>query len=685
MSKKIEINILSLIFIYYMIFILIGDYASYFISLPYIISTLLSLLLSSIIFVFTRKIWEISNDFSKYDIFFYIFIISIFIITIIYLDRSFDTMNYHLYIQEHPFNNKIFSDFFAGKNLNSFTYAFSDRMFYFIRCLVGYRLGTILNYFAIIIIYFETKKIIKNVLPKNTNVFWYSFFSTLAVLTISILDILDSYYIDLLSLTVIMIIMNLLFFSYNSLNCNKKFNLIFYGLISLLYGFAFVIKISNAPILILLFIAFVIKNKSIFKTLDIVNITSIIILFVIPFGLYMYYTYVSTGNPIFPFYNSIFHSSYYNLSNWMDTRFGPSRLLEVPFWPIIAIINKKRCVDSGIVEPMWMIGYISSIIIILKYIISFIKTKKISNEKVISFALLTFFAYLTWSKFQLGYTRYGLIAILLGSICFYIILYNAFLNKKIILISIISLLMIWNIGYSVFNYAYNRTFWIFNNYFNNHQYKYNLKNIFSNGQINKNYQDKNVVWGILYANSGFAQMIDNNIPIYSLTSGVSNDVTQSIFESGISKYDKIYSPIDTLDFNNFINSLNENKYKIKQNVDAFSSSIIENESSYLYVFEVEKCINTCKSSIKIFNSSTDYTGKDFLIGLSYNMNKQFNNQVYIQIRQGNTLIDKIAIDEDGKMSNVHLNSIEKYTISVVDENDKIINFPWIMIEETEGE
>lgn len=191
MKNKIKLDIFFFIIINLMIMVLINDYLTFFLDIDYLFSVLISgLMLVPINFFMKDKI-SIYNNISKYDLIFYMILLCILVITLPYADRTFDTYNYHLYLQENPFGDKLFTDFFAGKNFNTYTYAFSDRLFYFFRYFLGYRLGVILNYFLLIILFYQVKRVFSEIFCGNANNYITIIFSTAVVLSLSIVDIVD--------------------------------------------------------------------------------------------------------------------------------------------------------------------------------------------------------------------------------------------------------------------------------------------------------------------------------------------------------------------------------------------------------------------------------------------------------------------------------------------------------------
>ncbi len=640
--NKLRINVFMYGLLFLMISTWILDLFTYLFNINYIVGLILSLGLTSILHFLIHKKINITLDIKKEDIIFFVLLGLIFIITIVYPDRSFDTINYHLYLQENPFGNKITFDFFAGKNLNSFSYAFPDRLFYIFRFILGYRLGVVLNYLIVIALYYMVKDIIGKLTKMKE--LPLVIISSLIVTTVSVIDIVDSYYIDLVSLVILFEAFRIIFTS--KLDGNNN---ILYGYIGLLFGLAFAAKISNAFTLIGLFIIFIIKNRTFYKTLNIKNILITLLMFILPFSIYMIYTYISTGNPFFPFYNTIFKSEYFGLWNWMDTRFGPHSFIETILWPIIGALRPGRVNDQAIVEPLWAYGYIISIMYVGYYLFKYIRKENVNKEKL-GFFLSTILIYLLWSKFQLGYSRYGLIALVLGGIAIYTYIYDIFKNKKILLISLIIPLMLYNFTVNVRHYMSYSEDWIFNNYFNDvtGEYKFNLTNLFSRGNEEILEMDKDSVWTIFYCNAGLAQMVNPNIPIINVANGADNDYTKEIMNDKIDNASHIYTLVDSLDLANFIDSINNYDFKIVS-VKQLTSSILKRKTAYIYVFELVR--GESKHNFDIFEGvkKLDVSDKDnirFYLGLSKDSNRDVSS-VNVTLKCNNNEIDKVVVHNDG--------------------------------------
>lgn len=652
-EKKIKINIFTYLILAIMLIVLLNDYITFVFNPSYLIGIVISALtVSGLLLAFRKKI-KIDISFKKEDIIFYILLCCLMIITIPYPDRAFDTFNYHLYLQENPFGDKIFSDFFAGKNLNSFSYAFPDRIFYLFRYFLGYRLGVIFNYLLIIGIFTNVKDMLKK-LKVNCKDMTLTIISIIATFSLSVIEIVDSYYIDLVSLYLLLELFNLMIMGHKLEN-NKKTNIKLFSIIGLLYGLTFAVKISNAVMLILFFGLYILKNRNLFKQLNIKNILCTCITFILPFALYFTYNVIETGNPVFPFYNTIFKSEFFGLWDWLDTRFGPHTIIETLLWPLYILKYPGRLVDTAIAEPMWCYGYFISIGYVLYYGFRKIKKQEVDKTRLFYF-ISTILCYLIWAKLQLGYSRYGLVVLVLGGISTVVFLTDIIKSKKNILIGLLLVLMLFNYNYSVVKYLAQNNFWIFNNLYNNKDdYRYNVEKLFSKEEpVNKVFKD-NSAWLIFYYNAGYARMINNKLPIITATSGVDNDYTREIYDKNLNKYDHFYTLVDALDFQNFIISLNDTQFKITDVVKVLSSNIIGTESSFTYIFEVEKCNKLCEN--KMFSSNLDYFediddkyDSDIWVGVPKDLNHAYVDEFSLNIN--NNLIN---VKPDGSMINVDIN------------------------------
>ena len=171
---------------------------------------LISLLLCLVIFLFFRrkslnqiKDFIYTPKFNKGD---WLIMMVILFFTALRLpipDVSFDTLNYHLYLQNPELANNITYNFFPSA-IGTFSFPLSDHVFNIFRVLLGYRGGVLLNTLILIVIYLQVKDIL--LLNKTINDFFqnHSYFLTIAAFSVIstefILANIGGYMVDLLAL-----------------------------------------------------------------------------------------------------------------------------------------------------------------------------------------------------------------------------------------------------------------------------------------------------------------------------------------------------------------------------------------------------------------------------------------------------------------------------------------------------
>lgn len=421
-KKKMSLNLHMYIFIIIASIAILNDNIIYFSNLNYEISLLVSSILLIIfnIFLIKKKIIEIKTDFNKWDLIAIIPYCIIYFIIILHIDDFIDTISYHLYNQKNPFIDRINFDLLPS---STFFFPLGDRMNYIFVRFFGYRLGNLLYLYSAIIIYYQIKRFLTNIIPDISNKMKI-ICSGIILYTFSVNLCIGEYSIDLFSSV---ILLELLYIAIENINVleNRKY----LYLISFLAGISIGIKISNIVFATIIFAYIILKSYKNLKDIKLYDILICIILFIIPFGIYMLNNYIQTQNPIFPFYNSVFHSSYYEESSAKDARLGPKNIVETIVWPIIISIKPLRGDDiRGIVDPIWGIGYI-----ILIY--SLIRNRE--NKKVSSLSILSIVITAIWITFVSGYVRYGMFIPITFFLLEIYVLYKAIFEINIIYKAII--------------------------------------------------------------------------------------------------------------------------------------------------------------------------------------------------------------------------------------------------------
>ena len=580
MKTKIKLNIFSLIAILYILFIIFNDYMCLiFRTNASVLLYVASFVLVGILFLLLRKKIKIEYKvFDKIDIVFFIIIIIVFLTRLAIPDSAFDTLNYHIYNQERTFSDNATFNFFPARWINTFSLPLADRMHYFFRIILGYRLGIITNLLFMIVIYYQLKIILSKFIK---NKYYVALISIVILLTEQLLSNMITYYVDILSIPIFLeIIINILE-NKESNNYNNCF-------ILLLSGIIFSLKVSNAFLLIPLILICIVRYR---KSINYKTFLIGIPIFILPFLPYFINNFIQTGNPVFPFYNSIFESNYLPNTNWTETFYGPKTFLERLFWPICIFFDPRRAFDTNIYYGRIGYGYIVSLFVLIYSIYNrFIKHRK--NDIFIYSCYLYIILCLIWSNFMMGYIRYALILEVLSGIVIAIAIHKFFNSKKVIpfivcIFCIYSFVKVSFMSMGDMLVTNTEISWRYSYYENKTNYKNNLNYIFSNKWDYTNYTKNIDCFGIVDYNSAYATLLDSNKRVISLNAGYTNDYGKEQFDKVVNKCENIYVISTSITLDRTEEYLEKTNFKRKGSDISLKADFL-NYDYDLILFEVEK-------------------------------------------------------------------------------------------------
>lgn len=282
-------------------------------------------------------------------------------------DSSADTWNYHIINQENPFRDYIGYDFFPGNRETSFP-ALADRMYYPFRLILGYRMGTILYTLLMMLTYLGVKQLVCKALPISGKISGrYEAILSLAcgatLVTNFVGQGICSYYVDLFPLPLMLYLICEIVGGEETDRRGDVF-------LALCVGVVFGLKMSYAFLLLPLGVGYLWENR---KRVTPALILLFGILGLLPILIYLINTWEQTGNPVFPLYNTIFHSPYItDQQNELMNGGGATGLLDGllrPFWWAVASSNNASA--SGYLAPSdcrITIGFVSSLILLILWI-----------------------------------------------------------------------------------------------------------------------------------------------------------------------------------------------------------------------------------------------------------------------------------------------------------------------------
>lgn len=573
-----KINVHFLIFLLIAVSVSISDIVIYFLNSNFIITNSVVLLLNIVILGFLKKkrYIDIKSNFSKFDFIFILGLLLYMAFSIPFPDLSWDTRSYHIYIQENVFIDKLNFDFFAGRNLNSFLFALGDRINYLFRTILGYRLGTIMSYYVIVVLFYQVKRFLKKI-TNSENELFLSICSIFPCLLSIILAFAGTYYIDNFGLVCLMEIFYILLFEKNIFDEKIKIYIL-----SIIVGISISIKVTNIIFIIPIGLYFLINNLKELKKLKIYDYILIIFLAIIPFGIYALDNFIQTGNPVFPYYNNIFKSEYFMLSEWKDTNFGPENLIQFLIWPIYIVFYPTRAFDTKFVDLIWGIGFI----IDLFYITHCVIKKKYEKNKLFILSIIIFITYYLWEKLLIGYVRYATIILVLSFILIISLIYAQFKNKKwisILGIFIICLAILPSMGYDFLVKV--KDYGNFSQIIE--EYRLNCKYILKDRKNEK--VDSSQILGAIGDDSLIPTLLRNGNNIYNLEEWVTatNEVTKDMYSEKILNKE-IYVYCDSKTLERKKSYLENNGFEVLEEIENGRKFSFLSPLNNMYILKVKK-------------------------------------------------------------------------------------------------
>lgn len=374
------------------------DLFCFFVSLPQQtpVSRMIALFFMTLLILGIFKKVSIKNT-EKYDIIKtagIIFIILVSLIKSIYPDTSFDVNNYHLISQSIDFTN-FFEIGFGGGNFQIWGFRLGDRLFSPFINVLGYRCGTALNGLVIALLYIQIADLFDGLIPKEYKSQRIFNPAVLAFLIVTVHDVdmqMATYNVDLLALP--LLIEMLAICMSNGEGRHEYF--------VLLAGAAFAIKMTNVVYIIPLLLVYLIKNR---EGITVIDFIKCFIIGVIPSGIYMIYSFSCTGNPVFPYMNSVFHSCYFLWQDFRDNRWGPVNIRETCLWIFYHIILPKY--RQSEIPNRWTLNITISLIIFIVGILISIKRFRKKEKQICPVELYVVFIIsgILWT-ITTGYSRY---------------------------------------------------------------------------------------------------------------------------------------------------------------------------------------------------------------------------------------------------------------------------------------
>lgn len=328
-------------------------------------------------------------------------------------DVSFDVLNYRLAHSERALRGFLFlpGDFFPSPAPYN---PAPDIVTGISRHLLGYRLGTIVNYLALV----WTGTILCRMLRPYVHGVWLRCAAVLLILfTEHILFEINNYMVDLLTLPLLLEATRLALQSFEGArdsggrdsgeperSARDRGHEVM--LLAFLLGASVAFKLTNlafaAPILLVYAYGLPVSKRR-------VGVSSLLvaaILFVAPLLPFCIYIWRQTGSPVFPLYNAVFKSPYWPLTNVLDPRWGGHGFRETLLWPLLLCWRTARLCEIAVYSGRIPLGFVAALVCL---------SAARFDRRLRALSFITLLGSLLWSAGS-GYIRYALFLELTGGV-----------------------------------------------------------------------------------------------------------------------------------------------------------------------------------------------------------------------------------------------------------------------------
>jgi hypothetical protein len=323
---------------------------------------------------------------------------------------------------------------------------------------------------------------------------------------------------------------------------------------ALMFGFSIAFKLTSAIFAVVLLLIFIIRN---YKQIYIKDYFISFMLCILPSSIYLLYSYIGTGNPVFPFYNGIFNSSYIAADNFKDMRWGPKTIIEYITWPLYIFFHPDRTSELSVYSGRLTIGVIS----IVTYIVFSIFNKQQRSKNAVYSVIFLLLSTFLWVV-STGYIRYALFLEIIAGVFIVLTSLNYVKSKnsgmRLIGHCLIIMLLIQSF-YSISLVTISNKDWSWRSSLltNSNEYVKNASMLFKDrGKSNDKILEDVDAWIITNFYCSYPLLLKDNIPILNINWNLMPSASAK--KEFIDYYDKLGSKkvFTVCDSSNFDNTLN---------------------------------------------------------------------------------------------------------------------------------
>ena len=283
-------------------------------------------------------------------------LLAIYALRVAFPDGSFDVLNYRLMHAERALRGVLLppGDFFPTPAPYNPT---PDIITGITRHLLGYRLGTLVNFFALLWVGAILDKLLRPFIKHD----WLRCFGILLIVCAEhLLFEINNYMVDLLSVPLMIEAVRLTLRAGAAKHEGRNA-----ARVAMLLGASVAFKFTALALAlpVAVFYAYRLLASDGFRF----NVAGGRLLLIaalafalplLPFTLYIYY---ETGSPVFPLYNGLFRSPYWALGSGWDARWGPKGAWETLLWPLLLPFRTERLAELPVYSGRITAGLIAAL------------------------------------------------------------------------------------------------------------------------------------------------------------------------------------------------------------------------------------------------------------------------------------------------------------------------------------
>jgi len=497
-------------------------------------------------------------------------------------DVSTDVKKYHIFVQNPGFQSMTKEPFFFSGGFQFYGFRWADRLFYPFRWLLGYRMGTLFGGLVnallftqirslLILLYGDTFSIIRERCRKTFKqpilpgiLLNESIFALLITMTYDVFMQSGSYMVDFIAIPFMLEALHILLIKKEQKHAAE---MVWYAA---LCGCFFAAKMTNVVYVAPMVAAYLLKFR---KHLSFKRFIAAFAAALVPVSIYLIYAYAETGNPVFPYFNTIFKSPFFSLYDFKDTRWGPANLKDTLLWPFLSVFDPYYRTSE--IPNEYSLGLIGLVVVWFLQTISFVFRKKDRKYGLLLF--VSFASAYLWAA-TTGYLRYFILGHMLIGIVYVGFTANS-LYRKNWLRSCIAIFVFVSLMIQPFKYmpsiAGGRE-WSWRNNLNEDQFQQNIQWIFKDrGEIDDESSYSTPVNTILLKaaeNGGIANLLypeaknicqsylDSNVSDPDITAYWNEKINHYLDDGGV--YDLVIPKCDGLQWENYFSSLEHQGLKV---------------------------------------------------------------------------------------------------------------------------